>query len=94
MSKITILSPNDRNPPSKIHDGWGNAKRKIDTAGDAKSEMRRLYRRCAQGLMHSEDMKAGIWALMQIANVAEKADLEAQIAELERIVAEALADGR
>lgn len=94
MSNVTILGPNEKNPPALMHGGWGNTKRKISTAGEAKTEMARLYRRTAQGLMHPDDMKAAIWALMQIAAVSEKADLEAQIAELERIVAEALGYGR
>ena len=89
MSKTTILKPNEPNPPAKIHEGWGRAKRKISTAGSVLSEMGRLYRRCAAGHMHPEDLKAGIWSLRQMYDIAERAELEQRITQLEKRLAEA-----
>jgi len=66
----------------------------MDTAGAVKTEMARLYRRCAAGLMDPEDLKAAIWSCRQIADLAERADLEAKIEALETKLAEALAYGR
>lgn len=67
---------------------WGNTKRKMDSAGAVKSEMARLYKRAARGMMHPDDMKVGIWALRQIADVAERAELEEKIAHLEEKLSE------
>lgn len=88
--KLTVLSPGQPNPLVKVHDGWGRAKRKMDSAGAVKTEMARLYKRAAAGHLHPEDLKAGIWALRQIADVAERAELEAKIAQLEARLVEAL----
>ena len=88
--KVTVFQPNEPNPPVKVHDGWGKAKRKMDSAGAVKTEMARLYRRTAAGEMDAEDLKAAIWALRQIADVAEKAELEQKIAQLERKLQEAI----
>lgn len=92
LSKVTILKPNEPNPPAKIHDGWGKAKRKLDTSGAVLTELGRLYRRCAAGHLHPEDLKAGVWSLRQMADIAERAVLEQRIAELERKLAEAESD--
>ena len=88
--KVTVFQPNEPNPPVKVHSGWGKAKRKMDSAGAVKTEMARLYRRTAAGEMDSEDLKAAIWALRQIADVAERAELEQKIAQLERKLQEAI----
>ena len=85
--KVTVFSPGQPNP---VHNGWGKAKRKMDSSGAIKVEMARLYKRAAAGQLHPEDLKAGIWALRQIADVAERAELEAKIAQLEARLAEAL----
>ena len=92
MSKITVLQPNEPNPPAKIHEGWGKAKRKLDTSGAVLAELGRLYRRCAAGHLHPEDLKAAVWSLRQMHDVAEKVVLEKRIAELERKLAEAERD--
>ncbi|MEI4196602.1 hypothetical protein [Roseovarius sp. E0-M6] len=76
------------NPPAKVHDGWGKSKRKITNAGECKTEMARIYRRTAAGEMDAEDMKAAIWALRQMAEIAERAELEAKIARLEQKLSE------
>lgn len=89
--KVTVFKPNE---PVQVHPGWGKSKRRLDTAGAMKAEMGRLYRRCAGGELHPEDLKAGIWSLRQMADIAERADLEAKIERLERKLAEALAHGR
>lgn len=91
--KVTILSPKQPDPPARVHDGWGKSRKRLDTAGAVKTEMARLYRRCASGEMHPEDLKAAIWSLRQMAEIADKAELEARIADLERKLREALADG-
>lgn len=65
----------------------------MDTAGAVKTEMARLYKRAASGYMHPEDLKAAIWACRQIVEVAEAAELEAKIEELERKLAEVTAHG-
>jgi pyridoxine/pyridoxamine 5'-phosphate oxidase len=87
--KITLLSPNQPDPPVKVHDGWGKSRRKITTSGDVLTELGRLYRRAAAGLMHPEDLKAAVWALRQMHDIAEKVVLERRIEELERKLAEA-----
>ena len=92
LSKVTVLQPNEPNPPAQVHDGWGKAKRKLDTSGAVLTELGRLYRRCAAGHLHPEDLKAGVWSLRQMADIAERAVLEQRIAELERKLAEAESD--
>ena len=87
--KVTVLSPHEPNPPAKVHDGWGKSKRKLTTSGEVLTELGRLYRRCAAGLMHPEDLKAAVWSLRQMHDVAEKVVLERRIEELERKLAEA-----
>lgn len=87
---VTVFQPDEPLPPAKVHAGWGKSKRKITSAGECKTEMARIYRRTAAGEMDAEDMKAAIWALRQLAEIAEKAELEARIVELERKLEEAL----
>lgn len=91
---VTVFQPNEPLPPQQVHAGWGKAKRKMDTAGAVKTEMARLYKRAAAGLMDSEELKAAIWTCRQIAEIAEKAELEARIVELERKLSEALTHAR
>lgn len=88
--KVTVLEPHQPNPPVKVHSGWGKAKRKMESAGAVKTEMARLYRRTAAGEMDPEDLKAAVWALRQIADVAERAELETKIAQLEQKLQEAI----
>jgi hypothetical protein len=89
-NKVTVLSPDQPVPPVQLHAGWGNGKRKMHNAGACKSEMARVYKRAAAGMMDTEDMKAAIWALRQIADVAERAELEAKISKLEAKLADLL----
>lgn len=91
---VTVFQPNEPLPPAKVHNGWGKAKRKLDTAGAVKTEMGRLYRRTAAGEMDGEELKTAIWTLRQMAEIAEKAELEARIVELERKLSEALTHAR
>ena len=86
-----ILNPDDRTPASRVHAGWGKAKRSLDSAGAARSEAARLYRKCAAGEITPEDLAKGVWALERIAKLSENAALEAKIARLERLLQEALA---
>jgi hypothetical protein len=92
--KITVLAPSEPDPLPRLHNGWGRAKRKISTAGEAKTEMSRLYKRCAAGHLDPDDLKSAIWSLKQIADTAERAELEAKIEALEAKLDEAIADGR
>jgi hypothetical protein len=92
--KVTVLAPNEPDPLPRLHNGWGKAKRKISTAGEAKTEMSRLYKRCAAGHLDPDDLKSAIWSLKQIADTAERAELEAKIEALEAKLDEAIADGR
>lgn len=90
--KITVFKPNEPEPSPRLHSGWGNAKRKMNSAGACKTEMARLYRRAAAGLLHPEDLRSAIWAIRQIAEVAEKEALEQKIDELETKLAGVLND--
>ncbi len=85
---VTVFQPDEPLPPAKVHAGWGKAKRKMDTAGAVKTEMARLYKRAAAGLMDPEDLKAAIWTCRQIAEIAERAELEAKIDALEQKLSE------
>lgn len=88
-----VLTPSEPDPTPQLHSGWGRSKRKMDTAGAVKTEMARLYKRAASGYMTPEDLKAAIWACRQIVEVAEAAELEAKIEELERKLAEVVGHG-
>jgi hypothetical protein len=92
--KITVLAPNEPDPLPRLHNGWGKSKRKFDGPGAVKTEMARLYRRCAAGHLDPDDLKSAIWSLKQIADTAERAELEAKIEALEAKLEEAIADGR
>jgi len=90
--KITVLQPNEPTPPVKVHDGWGKAKRKMDSAGAVLAELGRLYRKTAAGEMLPEDLTKGTYALEKMAKLAEQAVLERRISELEKKLNEALRD--
>lgn len=92
--KITVFAPNEPDPLPRLHNGWGKAKRKLDTTGAIKTEMGRLYRRAAAGHLDADDLKTSIWALRQLAEVSEKAELEQRIADLEAKLEEAIQHGR
>lgn len=80
--------------PGKVAPGWGWPKRKLATAGDAKTEIARVYRLAAKGEITPEDMAKAIWGLAQFTKVAEAAEQEARIDRLERALAEATRRGR
>lgn len=80
--------------PGKVAPGWGWPKRKLATAGDAKTEIARVYRLAAKGEITPEDMAKAVWALERFARVAEMADQERRIEELERALAEVTRRGR
>jgi hypothetical protein len=80
--------------PGKVSAGWGWPKRKLDTAGHAKSEIARLYKRCAKGEMSPDDLGKAVWALVQFTKVAEAAEAEARLDALERALAEVSRRGR
>lgn len=86
-----VYAPNEATPVATVHAGWGKSKRKMDTAGAARSEAARLYRKCAAGEITPEDLTKGIYALEKIAKLSEQAALEAKIDRLERLLKEALA---
>lgn len=89
-NKVTVLSPDQPDPPVQLHAGWGAAKRKMNNAGACKSEMARIYKRAAAGMMHPDDLRSAVWTLRQIAEVAERAELEAKISNLESKLADLL----
>lgn len=80
--------------PGKVAPGWGWPKRKLASAGDAKTEIGRVYRLAAKGEITPEDMAKAIWGLAQFTKVAEAAEQEARIDRLERALAEATRRGR
>lgn len=67
--------------------GWGRAKRKLHDAASCRQEASRIYKLAAQGRIGVEEMSRGIYALGQIAKLAEQAELEARIASLEAALA-------
>lgn len=80
--------------PGKVAPGWQWPKRKLATAGDAKVEIGRVYRLAAKGEIDPETMGKAVWALERFARVAEMADQERRIEELERALAEVTRRGR
>lgn len=80
--------------PGKAAPGWGWPKRKLETAGHAKTEIARVYKKAAAGEITPEDMAKAIWGLAQFTKVAEAAEQEARIERLERALAEVTRRGR
>ena len=68
--------------------GWGRSKRKLHTVGDCRQEAARLYHMAAAGKVAPEDLSRGIYALDKIARMAEQAELEARVAQLEALLAQ------
>lgn len=79
--------------PGQVAPGWGAAKRKMTGPGDAKQELARVYRRAARGEISVDDLTRIVYSLEKFAKVAELADAEERIAQLERRVEE-LSRGR
>lgn len=80
-------------PGQSPYPGWQWPKRKLVTAGDAKTEIGRVYRLAAKGQIDPETMGRAIWALERFARVAEIAEQEERIAQLERAL-EGITRGR
>jgi len=80
--------------PGQVAPGWGSAKRKMADAGDAKTELARVYRRAARGEITVEDLAKITYSLERFAKIAELADAEQRIADLERRVEELARHGR
>jgi len=79
--------------PGQVAPGWGNGKRKMTGAGDARMELARVYKKAAKGEISVEDMARITFTLERFAKIAELADAEQRIEDLERRV-EALTRGR
>jgi len=79
--------------PGQIAPGFGSAKRKMVTAGDARQELARVYKRAARGEIAIEDLARLTYSLERFAKIAELADAEARIEALEARV-ETLSRGR
>lgn len=79
--------------PGQVASGWGSGKRKMTGAGDARMELARVYKKAARGEITVEDLSRIVYALEKFAKVAELADAEQRIEDLERRV-EALTRGR
>lgn len=74
--------------------GWGWGKRKMTSAGDAKTEIARVYKAAASGKISPDDLGRAVWALEKFARVAEIAEQEARIEQLERALEEITRNGR
>lgn len=94
--RLQIVSPAQNGEvlePGQVAPGWGSAKRKMADAGDAKTELARVYRRAARGEITVEDLAKITYSLERFAKIAELADAEQRIEALEARV-EALTRGR
>ena len=80
--------------PGQVAPGFGQAKRKMVGAGDARTELARVYRRAARGEISVEDLARITYSLERFAKISELAGAEQRIAELERRVEELVRNGR
>lgn len=80
--------------PGQVAPGFGQAKRKMATAGDARQELARVYKRAARGEISVEDLARLTYSLERFAKIAELADAERRIADLEARVEELARHGR
>lgn len=71
-----------------LEPGWGKSKRKLATVGACRMEAARLYHMAADGKILPEDLSRGIYALDKIARMAEVAQLEKRVQQLEAVLAE------
>ena len=56
---------------------------KLDTIGDIKREMTKLYRETRSGLVDVQDATKLTWCLQAVAKVIETSDLEERVKKLE-----------
>ncbi len=56
---------------------------KLDTIGDIKREMAKLYREARSGVVDVQDATKLTWCLQAVAKVIETSDLEDRVKELE-----------
>jgi hypothetical protein len=56
---------------------------KLDSLGDVKSEMAKLYREARSGVIDVQDSTKLVWVLQAVAKVIEGSDLEKRIEILE-----------
>ena len=70
--------------PGQVATGWGNPRRKMHGAGHARSELARVYKKAAAGEITVEDLARITYSLERFAKIAELADAEGRIADLER----------
>jgi hypothetical protein len=68
--------------------GWGKSKRKLDSVGACRMEAARVYHQAAAGKIPPEDLSRAIYALDKIARLAEVAELEKRVAQLEALLAQ------
>jgi hypothetical protein len=66
-------------PPQKGH----RYRCKLDSLGDVKSEMAKLYREARSGVIDVQDSTKLVWVLQAVAKVIEGSDLEKRIEILE-----------
>lgn len=71
-----------------LEPGWGKSKRKLATVGACRMEAARLYHMAADGKILPEDLSRGIYALDKIARMAEIAQLEKRVQQLEALLEE------
>lgn len=56
---------------------------RLDTAGQCRREMAKVYRESRSGLIDAQDASKSIWMLQSIARVIETSDLERRLEALE-----------
>ena len=57
---------------------------KLDTIGDVRREMSRVYRECRTGVLATTEGSKLTWMLERIGNVIQSSDLETRVENLER----------
>lgn len=91
-SKFQVVPPDSDQPraeiltPGQVGPGFGNPKRKMHTPGDARAELARVYKRASRGEISVENLARITYSLERFAKIAELADAEARIEELEKRV--------
>ena len=86
LARLQIVPPAARGDvlaPGQVAPGFGQAKRKMTGAADAKQELARIYKRAARGEITVEDLAKLTYSLERFAKIAELADAEARIVDLE-----------
>jgi len=68
--------------------GWGRPGRRLQTIGDAKRELARVYRLAATGDIDAGDLSRAVYAIQALGKLAEAEIAEQRIERLESMLAE------